>query len=254
MIFEQKGSTYMEKATLPPLSGKNVDQDTFRRVWERVMPDQTNSPISVEGTQAETQVPETAVPGEAAAAPQLTGETAPMQSQSEPQEEQPDLPQVPACSEETEGEKKECPCTGTPELCLGEGSQGDSRRLEELMSMARRGMLAGQMLSSRSCGSCARGTMRSLAADHRQALCRLSAAYFLITGKRFRPCCPHPELPSSFSLALREQFMWEQRWEHCNRQAAENTQDPCLRALYEELGQEGKLHAGTIRSLLEQMT
>ena len=252
-MFEQKGSTYMEKAKVPSMSGEAVDQDTFRRVWERVMPDQTNSPIAVEEKKEESELPATAVPGAAAPAPEaVESETQP--SQTEPSKPASDLPQVPPCSGEGGAEQQECPCTGTPELCLGEESQGDSRRLEELMSMARRGMLAGQMLSGRACGSCARGTMANLSADHRQALRRLSAAYFLITGKRFRPCCPHPELPSSFSLALREQFMWEQRWEHCNRQASETTQDPCLRALYEELAQEGKLHAGTIRSLLEQMT
>lgn len=242
----------MEKTKLPAMSGETVDQDTFRRVWERVMPDQTNSPIAVEGKENDRDIPESAVPGTTGPEPESGAESQP--AQEEPSQPESGLPQVPSCSEESSGDKKDCPCTGTPELCLGEESQGDSRRLEELMSMARRGMLAGQMLSGRACGSCARGTMGNLSADHRQALRRLSAAYFLITGKRFRPCCPHPELPASFSLALREQFMWEQRWEHCNRQAAENTQDPCLRALYEELAQEGKLHAGTIRSLLEQMT
>ena len=241
----------MENTKLPPLSGEGLDQDTFRRVWDRVMPDQTNSPIAVEGKQKETAIPETAVSGAATSEPEVA-ETQTQPTQTEQEQPQPDLPQVPACSGEEE--EKQCPCTGEPEAGLGEGSQGDSRRLAELMSMARRGMLAGQMLSSRSCGSCARGTMGNLAADHRLALRRLSAAYFLITGKRFRPCCPQPGLPASFSLALREQFMWEQRWEHCNRQAAQHTQDPCLRALYEELAQEGKLHAGSIRSLLEQMT
>ena len=36
-------------------------------------------------------------------------------------------------------------------------------------------------------------------------------------------------------------------------QAAQTTADPCLRELYLELAQEGAYHAGTIRSLLEQM-
>ena len=38
-----------------------------------------------------------------------------------------------------------------------------------------------------------------------------------------------------------------------NRQAAQSTADPCLKELYQELAQEGAFHAGTIRSLLEQM-
>ncbi len=235
----------MEKSTVPPLTGEQIDQDTFRRVWDRVMPDQTGSPIAVK--QQEVSLPDTAVPGAETEEPEQTPTPEP-----EPTPE-PDLPQVPACSGEESGTKPDCPCTGTPELCLGEASEGDSRRLEELMSMARRGMLAGRSLSCRAGGRCGR-VLNTLTEDHRLALRRLSAAYFLIMGKRFRPCCPPPELPASLSLALREQFMWEQRWEHCNRQAAEQTQDPCLKALYEELAQEGALHAGTIRSLLEQMT
>lgn len=237
----------MEKSTVPPVGGGQIDQDTFRRVWNRVMPDQTGSPITM--MREDTQVPGTAVPGAVTEEPDETPTPEPA---PEPEPE-PDLPQVPACSGEEGETKPECPCTGTPELCLGEESSGDSRCLEELMSMARRGMLAGRSLSCRAGGRCAR-VLSTLAEDHRMALRRLSAAYFLITGKRFRPCCPAPELPCSLSLALREQFMWEQRWEHCNRQAGENTQDPCLKALYEELAQEGSLHAGTIRSLLEQMT
>lgn len=119
--------------------------------------------------------------------------------------------------------------------------------------MAQTGMLTAQAIARRASGSCAR-TMNSLAADHRQAVRRLSAAHFLITGQRFKPSCPAVSLPSTVPLALREQFIWEQRWEQCNHQAAHDTSDPCLEALYQELAQEGAFHAGTIRSLLEQMT
>ena len=163
----------MEKSTVPPLTGEQIDQDTFRRVWDRVMPDQTGSPIAVK--QQEVSLPDTAVPGAETEEPEPTPE--------------PDLPQVPACSGEESGTKPDCPCTGTPELCLGEASEGDSRRLEELMSMARRGMLAGRSLSCRAGGRCGR-VLNTLTEDHRLALRRLSAAYFLIMGKRFRPCCP----------------------------------------------------------------
>ena len=67
------------------------------------------------------------------------------------------------------------------------------------------------------------------------------------------PQCAAPCLPASLALALRQQFVWEQRWEQVNSQAAQATADPCLEALYSELAQEGALHAGVIRSILEQM-
>ena len=96
-------------------------------------------------------------------------------------------------------------------------------------------------------------TLAALACDHRLAFRRLSAAYFLITGQRFRPECAAPSLPASLPLALRQQFLWEQQWEQKNRQGAQATADPCLKELYLELAQEGAFHAGAIRSLLEQM-
>ena len=96
--------------------------------------------------------------------------------------------------------------------------------------------------------------MANLADDHRLAFRRLSAAYFLITGKRYQPACSAPSLPAALPLALRQQFLWEQQWEQANRQAAQVSADTCLNELYLELAQEGALHAGMIRSLLEQMT
>ncbi len=160
----------------------------------------------------------------------------------------PPCPECPACprlsAERTLPEQ--------PDLCLGEASQGDSGQLEGLMTLAREGAAAAQAMARRASGSCAKA-LSALAGDHRMAFRRLSAAYFLITGKRYSPKCPEARLPSSLSLALRQQFVWEQRWERNNRQAAQDTSDPCLKELYLELAQEGAFHAGTIRSLLEQM-
>jgi len=120
------------------------------------------------------------------------------------------------------------------------------------MDLARAGAAAGRALTRRANGSCTK-TLSALACDHRLAFRRLSAAYFLITGRRYVPKCEAVKLPSSLSLALRQQFMWEQQWEQANKQAAQSTADPCLKELYLELAQEGAFHAGTIRSLLEQM-
>ena len=38
----------MEEKTVVPSTGEGVDPETFRRVWQRVMPDQTGSPLEVE--------------------------------------------------------------------------------------------------------------------------------------------------------------------------------------------------------------
>ena len=231
-----------EKTTVPP-AGEGVDPETFRRVWQRVMPDQTESPLAVEGG-SEAGLPDTARP----AVPTQTGET----GEETGEESRPGLSPVPACPQE--GESAPRVCQGTPPQCLGESSAGETARLEELMGMARRGLLSGQLLARRGGNACARNALRSLADDHRYALRRLSAAYFLITGRRYRPCCSAPALPADLCLALREQFQWERRWAFCADQGAQAAQDPCLKELYQELAREGACHAGAIRSLLEQMT
>lgn len=121
------------------------------------------------------------------------------------------------------------------------------------MTLAKSGAAAAKVMACRASGSCARA-LSALACDHRSAFRRLSAAYFLITGKRYAPKCGPVKLSCSLSLALRKQFLWEQQWEQLNNQAAQTAADHCLKELYLELAQEGAFHAGTIRSLLEQMT
>ena len=140
---------------------------------------------------------------------------------------------------------------GGPPFCLGSQSQGEEQTLASLMDLAKEGVFIAQALVRRG-GSCSR-SLSCLAADHRRALRQLSAAYFLIIGQRYRPPTPSVVINASLPLALRDQFVWEQRWERANQQAAETTSDACLKELYQELAQDGVLHAATIRSLLEQM-
>lgn len=276
------------KVDLPSLAEQNVDPAAFQRVWDRVMPGQA-SPEAQSAAPSQTAVPDTAVPAEPSVSPEqaLSDQEARRRPSVPacPQDTAPALPSVPDCPAQPPQTScqvlpavPDCPncpaCPGTPPrsaepqqaapsplaasappqpaLCLGETSQGDSGRLEQLMTLARTGAAAAQMLARRSGGSCARA-LSALACDHRLAFRRLSAAYFLITGKRYAPNCSKPVLPSSLPLGLRQQFAWEQSWEQHNRQAAQNTADPCLKELYLELAQEGAFHAGAIRSLLEQM-
>ena len=262
------------KVDMPSLAGQNIDPATFQRVWDRVMPGQA-------APRSDSTIPDAAVPAE----PTLPPEETPPVEQPPEQPGIPELPPpevvpptgvepppVPDCQAPTPSPVPDCPqqptcpdcppCPERPEapgtapespaFCLGESSQNDSGRLEELMALARIGAAAGQIMARRASGPCAKA-LSALACDHRLAFRRLSAAYFLITGRRYCPKCPAPCLPSSLPLALRQQFMWEQQWEQKNKQAAQSTADPCLKELYLELAQEGAFHAGSIRSLLEQM-
>lgn len=222
------------------------------------MPDQAYSPLEVTPPE-ETAPPEETVPPEDIITPP---EGQPSQPGPELPPSVPDagegLPSVPVCPAAPPEEpaplppEGEAPPAEDAPLCLGEHSQPYAQRLEELMALAQAGIAAGQQLSRRASGSCAKA-LTALTADHRRAFRQLSAAYFLITGQRFRPACAAPALPASLPLALRAQFVWEQQWERACRQAAQATDDPCLEQLYLELAQDGALHTGVIRSLLEQM-
>lgn len=251
------------KVDLPSLAGQDIDPDTFQRVWNRVMPGQTAPAAREEPVPG---IPDTAIPVEPSTPPE---DTPPAEEQppavpelppvpdcpAEPVcPECPSCPECPACPEcpDRPDIPGEVPAPEAPAFCLGEASQGDSQRLEELMTLARAGAVNSRAMARRASGSCAKA-LSTMACDHRLALKRLSAAYFLITGKRYAPKCPDVKLPSSLPLALRQQFLWEQQWEQRNSQAAQATADPCLKELYLELAQEGALHAGTIRSILEQM-
>ena len=249
----------MEQRTdFSPLQGQGIDPDTFRRVWERVMPDQSRSPLSVDPPDPAPSAPETSVPARPSPRPETGAETGAAAS----------LPPVPACSVPTCSvptcsvptcSVPTCPAPWPEEgegnlsgPCLGEAARPSTGQLEELMALAREGAAAGRALANRATGSGQR-TLAALSADHRRALRQLSAAYFLITGRRYQPPRPTPALSPSLPLALRQQFRWEQRWEQTNLRAARDTGDPCLRALFTGLAREGALHASAIRALLEQM-
>ena len=278
------------KVDMPALAGQNIDPATFQRVWSRVMPgepaarERTSIPdtavpaVPSEQPPATDEPPAVPPPEETPDTPNLPpvpdcpvlspvpdcpAEENPNPVPDCPQDSQcpscPETPECPACPEcpsvpTTPGTTAPgtTPTPETPAFCLGEASQGDSARLESLMVLAKAGAAAGRAMSRRAGGSCAR-TLSALACDHHSAFRRLSAAYFLITGQRYAPKCAPPKLPASLPLALRQQFLWEQQWERANDQAAQATADPCLKELYLELAQEGAFHAGTIRSLLEQM-
>ncbi len=263
------------KVDRPALAGQDIDPNTFQRVWNRVMPDQAALPDNA--VPAVPTVP-SAVQPELPPVPDCPAQELPPVPDCPAQELPPvpdcpaqELPPVPDCPAQELSPVPDCPAQELPSVpdcpvrpsvpgcpscpaavCLGEASKADAGRLEELMALAKAGTLAARTLVRRSNGPTAKA-MSLLAKNHRLAFRRLSAAYFLITGKRYTPQCLAPVLPSYLPLALRQQFVWEQRWEQKNRQAAQNTSDPCLKALYLELAQEGAFHAGTIRSLLEQM-
>ncbi|MGE4275953.1 MAG: hypothetical protein AB7E30_02105 [Lawsonibacter sp.] len=193
-----------------------IDPETFRRVWERVMPDQTNSPIVI-------KTPKSAP---APLANDLgAGLPAGQNIQLEPAAPKPNQETVPGAA------------TGEQEL-------------QRLIDLAEEGAAAAQTLARRAGGSA--GPLSSLAADHRRAMRQLSAAYFLETGRRYQAKRGAPIRSRGLILALREQYLWEQQWAQTCLQAAQRAEEPTIRDLCRELAQDASLHNCAIRRVLEQ--
>ena len=131
------------------------------------------------------------------------------------------------------------------------GKPSPAEQLGTLMELAREGAVAGQLLARR-IGSQGKPLM-DLAADHRTALRRLGAAYFLETGEHYVVSNPRPNRGGALDQALREQFLWERNWEKVCQQAADQMEETGVSELCQELAQDGALHSRWIRRLLERM-
>ena len=197
------------------------DREVFERVWRRVMPNEENSPIRL-------------MPPE--------GQSRPTPEQSL-QEEQNGLAVPPCRHRDTERE----------DVCLGRSSEMYAALLREMIDGETEDWRTYQAMARRAGGSAAK-ILGAMAADERRHAKRLGAAHFIITGQRYQSpnrsgSRPTPELMNG----LREQFIQEQRGAAAYQGAAQESSDACLRQLYQELAEEEMLHAGMLRSLLEQM-
>ena len=111
--------------------------------------------------------------------------------------------------------------------------------------------MAAQGLAQRS-GNHGR-MLSGMATDHRRAMKQLSTAYFLATGQRYHPKAVTPILAPVLALALRGQFLWEQRWATSCLRGAKEMEDAAHQELCQELAQDAALHNLTIRAVLERM-
>ena len=107
-------------------------------------------------------------------------------------------------------------------------------------------------LVRRTRGTAAR-TLTILAADQHRLARKLATAYFLHSGVRYWPS-EQLTVPviTSYWGALRHRHQGEQQTELCYRMAADDTDDPTLRDLYESLGETCRGHCRQLRALLEQ--
>ena len=203
----------------------SCDRETFERVWRRVMPDGTNSPIQIDPPADEQAREMHRVQLETGPMPEM-GLALPRREEMRP---------------------------GHDVVCLGHGSKRYADLLKEMIDGETEDMRTYQMLSRRAGGNGSK-VLGAMAADERRHAKRLGTAYFLITGERYQsPNMNGTRPPMDLMTGLREQFIQEQRGAAAYQGAAQETTDPCLRQMYQEISREEQSHARMIRNLLEQM-
>ena len=221
-----------QQVDLGALSSQQIDPEVFRRVWNRVMPNQENSPLTVDAPGARKTAAVPAPAGDMGRSPA------------------PPVRPVPAPEPPPRRQPAPVPPPAAPAPAPGPGN-GDEQTLRALMERLWQAAVRSQELSRRA-GSGGR-PLSALAADCRQGLRQLSTAYFLAFGRWYQPSGRVPAPERALSLALREQFLWEGQWARDCLQAAEGTRDPALQELYRELAERGRARARSIRAQLERM-
>ncbi len=236
-----------EAPDLARLARMQPDPEVFRRVWNRVMPDQKDSPIVVAAPHTPANRPQTPpnrpwMPPAGSQAP--SSRPAPMPG-SVPPSGRPAKPEP--------GPRPPAPPAAQRPLPRSGANEPDgAEAFPALMDLTLEGSLAVSLLLRRT-GTRNGSQLSSMSASLQQTRQRLSAAYFLETGRRYQPVATAPERSPSLPQALREQFLWEQKWERSCFQASLRSRDPSLQSLLQDLAEDGRRRARTIRSLLERI-
>lgn len=214
-------------AQLPGNTINSVDPATFQRVWNRVMPDQSLSPIEMDTI--EPVPPEQPIqPIQPIQPPETIQPIEPVEPAPPEVPDLPDLPEPPSV-----------------------------QLLPALMDQLYAAWQRSQCLTRQTSGSVNRVFANS-AEEQRRGLKRLSAAYFLQSGQWYTPGRTQNNARMGQSRTgglpnlLRERYQWERQWEQTCRQAAQAVQDEAVRSLLNCLAQEAAGRAGQIRTLLEQ--
>lgn len=214
-----------------------LDQASFRRVWQRVMPqDRPDCPFTLEEPQvrevsAPAPIPAPALPPEPPAPPSLPAEP----TQTLPARTAPTLP--------------------LPALCLGDASAVELPTLEKILDLTWEARRIYRALSrpSHQSGRSRETLLPTLTATKETQARRLSTAHFLISGEHCEmKAGPLPRFPS-LHLALRNRYRAEQEVALLCLTAAAASQDPCLMELYRELAAENQDLAGRLREWMEQL-
>ena len=228
----------MEHTTQTP---EVYDFRQYDRIWQRVAPNLEPYPgMAVQQTTAVQQA--AAVRSEAAAIP--TPPAVPPVPVLPAGPESPAVP-VPAEPANLPGAERNPCCMGTEAAELLDVITG---YIEAALS-DRRYLLA----LLRQAPSWARKPLRDMAADPQDQARRPMAAHYLITGQCYCPSVSTERIyPGRWRPALRERYHVAACSGFNFARSAEDTMDPCLTKLFEEMSKQSYAHAETLMGLLQR--
>ena len=106
---------------------------------------------------------------------------------------------------------------------------------------------------TRQAPSWARKPLRDMAAELQDQARRLMAAHYLITGRRYRPSVSAERIYAGrWCPALRERYHAAACSGFNYARSAEDTMDPCLTKLFEEMSKQSYAHAEILMGLLQR--
>nr|WP_325295323.1 ferritin-like domain-containing protein [uncultured Oscillibacter sp.] len=228
-----------------PQTPEVYDFRQYDRIWQRVAPNLEP------------------YPGMAAQPAAAAQQTAPAQPAASARSEASAIPAAPALTVlPTAPEAPAVPVPAGPDASLPGAEQNPccmGTEAEEMLEVItgyieaalsdRRYLLA----LTRQAPSWARKPLRDMAAELQDQARRLMAAHYLITGRRYRPSVSAERIYAGrWCPALRERYHAAACSGFNYARSAEDTMDPCLTKLFEEMSKQSYAHAETLMGLLQR--
>ena len=230
----------MEHTTQTP---EVYDFRQYDRIWQRVAPNLEPYPGMTASVQQTASVRSEAVSLPTAPVPAAPAAPTPAVPAVPAAPETPAVP-VPANSALPGAERNPC-CMGTEAAEM----LGVITGYMEAALSDRRYLLA----LARQAPSWARRDLRDMAEDLQDQARRLMAAHYLITGQRCRPSVSTERIyVGRWCPALRERYHAAACSGFNYARSAEDSLDPCLTKLFEELSKQSYAHAETLMGLLQR--
>lgn len=216
----------------------------YDRVWQRVAP--TLEPYPGMDARQGACAWQTASAGQTASVRQEASVPVPAAPA------QPAAPELPAAPGPAMGPVRQLPGAAMNPCCMGSAA---SEMLDVIAGYIEAALSERRYLLAlvRQAPSWARQTLRDIAADLQSHTRQLTAAYYLITGQRYRPGAAAERIyVGRWCPALRERYHAAACSGFNYARSADDTMDPCLARLFKSLSEDAYGHAEELMGLLER--